>query len=81
MNIFFLSMSIKRCAHFHFDKHVIKMIIEYSQLLSTCWHLVNKDQALTFLTNNKIYRPTHIHHPCVKWLIQHVNNYDYVRIV
>ena len=78
MNIFFLSMSIIRCSQAHFDKHVIKMILEYCQLLSTCWHLTNPIQGQKYLENDQIYRKTHIHHPCVKWLLLHYNNYDYV---
>ena len=78
MNIFFLSMSIRRCAKAHFDKHVIKMILEYCQILSTCWHMVNSEEASRHLENGNIYKKTHIHHPCVKWIQLHYNNYDYV---
>ena len=35
MNIFFLSLKPRECAQFHCDKHVVKMIVEYCQLLST----------------------------------------------
>ncbi len=70
MNIFFLSMSIKRCARAHFDKHVIKMILEYTQLLSTAYQL--------FQPSSFIYKPTHINHPCSIWVRQHINNYNYV---
>lgn len=78
MNIFFLSMSIKRCARAHFDKHVIKMILEYTQQLSTCWHLTEPTKAQQLLDQQLIYRKTHVHHPCVIFLLQHLNNYDYV---
>ncbi len=74
MNIFFLSMSIKRCAQFHFDKHVIKMILEYCQLLSTAWHIIDPIKAPTL----NIYRKTHINHPCAIWCRLHLNNYLYV---
>ena len=78
MNIFFLSMSIKRCARYHFDKHVVKMILEYCQLLSTAWHILAPDEAKIHHTDNKIYRPTHKNHPCTIWVRQHINNYLYV---
>lgn len=78
MNIFFLSMSIKRCARAHFDKHVVKMIVEMTQLLSTCFHLVEPIAAQLLLEQQLIYRKTHVHHPCVKFVTQHMNNYDYV---
>jgi hypothetical protein len=35
MNIFALSYNPKEAAQFHCDKHVVKMITEYNQLLST----------------------------------------------
>jgi Pyrimidine dimer DNA glycosylase len=78
MNIFFLSISIKRCAKYHFDKHVVKMILEYCQLLSTAWHILNNAQAQLYLKNGKIYRKTHVNHPCAIWTRQHINNYIFV---
>jgi hypothetical protein len=35
MNIFFLSQKPSRCARWHCDKHVVKMILETTQLLYT----------------------------------------------
>lgn len=35
MNIFFLDKDLKLCAQQHCDKHVVKMILELAQLLST----------------------------------------------
>ena len=35
MNIFFLHTDTQECAKQHLDKHVVKMILEYAQLLST----------------------------------------------
>lgn len=78
MNIFFLSMSIMRCAKYHFDKHVVKMIIEYCQLLSTAWHILDSELAAKHLDNQLIYRKTHMNHPCAVWCRQHINNYNYV---
>jgi hypothetical protein len=78
MNIFFLSMSIRRCAKYHFDKHVIKMILEYCQLLSTAWHVLQPEQAQVYLHNKLIYKSTHINHPSTKWVREHINNYMYV---
>lgn len=39
MNIFFLDRNIRKCAAYHCDKHVVKMILESTQLLSTALHL------------------------------------------
>ncbi len=35
MNIFYLDHDTRKCAEMHNDKHVVKMILEYAQLLST----------------------------------------------
>lgn len=35
MNIFFLSKDPRQCAEWHTDRHVVKMILEYAQLLSS----------------------------------------------
>ena len=35
MNIFYLHHDPKLCAQYHVDKHVVKMILETAQLLST----------------------------------------------
>jgi hypothetical protein len=35
MNIFYLDHDVTKCAEMHNDKHVVKMILEYAQLLST----------------------------------------------
>jgi hypothetical protein len=40
MNIFYLSHDQEQCARQHLDKHVVKMIVEYGQLLSTA-HRMN----------------------------------------
>jgi hypothetical protein len=83
MNIFFLSKSLKRCARYHFDKHVIKMILELTQLLSTAhWALATKAKAHTHLERlrekGRVYKATHTNHPSAKWTRAHINNYTYV---
>ena len=40
MNIFFLDPDVRECAQAHVDKHVVKMILEYDQLLSQILLLV-----------------------------------------
>ena len=41
MNIFILDENIEKCAQYHCDKHIIKMILESAQLLCTA-HWINK---------------------------------------
>lgn len=69
MNIFYLDKDIRTNARMHIDKHIVKMPIEYAQLLSTCLILVDR---------NAPYQKTHEHHPCTKWMMENSGNYSYV---
>lgn len=64
LNFFFLDRDAKRCAHYHGDKHLNKMQVEYAQMASTaCW-LIGKGSA------EHMYKATHTHHPMVRWCAQ-----------
>lgn len=52
------------------DKHVIKMILESAQLLSTAHHVLDGNSA-----REGIYKPTHINHPCSIWVRDSQYNY------
>lgn len=41
MNIFFLDYDVTKCAQMHNDKHCVKMILEYAQLLSTAHRVLD----------------------------------------
>ena len=41
MNIFYLDKDPKTCAEQHLDKHVVKMLIEYAQLMSTAHRVLD----------------------------------------
>jgi len=80
MNIFLLSWCIEECAKFHFDRHVVKMILELAQLLSTAHWILdtdNNEMLQQWNMNEKIYKPTHKNHPCSIWIREHVNNYNF----
>ena len=66
MNIFVLDQDIERCARFHCDQHVIKMILESVQLLCTALHKKGISTP---------YKPTHINHPCVLWVERSYANF------
>ncbi len=66
MNIFILDRDINKCARYHCDKHVVKMILESVQLL--CTALNNKG----FKTP---YKSTHMKHPCVLWVEESYDNF------
>jgi len=69
MNIFFLHSNAKMAAIFHCDKHVVKMIIESAQLLSTAHH--ENGHSVT-------YKPTHKNHPSAMWTRSSRLHYNYV---
>lgn len=92
MNIFYLSADPKQCAAEHCDKHVVKMIIEYAQLLSTA-HRVLDGIAYEELTNKgrmikrwlipdlrekKLYKASHVNHPDAIWARESCGNYKYL---
>jgi hypothetical protein len=70
MNIFVLDRNIEKCAEFHCDQHVVKMILESVQMLCTA---LNKKGIST------PYKPTHINHPCVLWVEHSFNNFCWLK--
>lgn len=70
MNIFYLSACPVTAASYHCDKHVVKMILEYAQLLSTAHHVLDEDEA-----PEGIYKKTHVNHPSAVWVRQSKANY------
>lgn len=66
MNIFYLDSDPKKCAEYHNDKHVVKMILETAQLLCGV-HWVNGGEAP--------YKLSHKNHPCSIWVRSSLENY------
>lgn len=66
MNIFVLDMDHRKAAAYHCDKHVVKMCLEYAQILSTT--------ANTVLSEQVGYKTTHLNHPCSVWARQTSDN-------
>jgi hypothetical protein len=63
MNIFILSENIQECAEYHCDTHVVKMIVELAQLLSTAHRVldgVETQITKTTKTGKVRTRTTHI---------------------
>lgn len=71
MNIFALDSDPKICARYHCDKHVVKMILESAQMICTT-HTTNKNKNLRYQVP---YKPTHVNHPCNRWLRDSLGNY------
>ena len=53
MNIFILDKNPIKAAREHCDKHVVKMIVESGQMLSTAHRLLDGKEAVTFLVSIK----------------------------
>jgi hypothetical protein len=70
MNIFVLDKNIEKCAEFHCDQHVVKMILESVQMLCTA---LNKKGIST------PYKSTHINHPCVVWVEYSFKNFCWLK--
>ena len=71
MNIFVLDRDPYKAAAYHNDKHVVKMILESVQMLSTFIQIYDK----SLVGNPSLYKMTHANHPCSLWL----RNKDYIR--
>lgn len=69
MNIFILDRNTIKCAESHNNRHVVKMIVEYSQLLCSA-HWVSGSEAP--------YKLSHKNHPCTIWTRTCIENYLYL---
>jgi hypothetical protein len=89
MNIFYLDNDVTKCAESHVDKHVVKMILEYAQLLSTAHRIIDgvtstrlsksgRQQKCYILPDEReqvLYSATHVNHPSAVWCRQNDSNY------
>lgn len=90
MNIFYLHNDPVVCAEMHADKHVVKMILEYCQLLSTAHRYLDGEESVgksasgrmmrRWVLNDSVrermmYKATHINHPSGIWVRKSVDNY------
>ena len=89
MNIFYLDHDVRKCAEMHNDKHTVKMILEYAQLLSTAHRVLDgtisvgksasgrKKTSYVLMDNREfiLYSATHVNHPSAVWVIQSYANY------
>ena len=89
MNIFYLDKDPKVCAEMHVDKHCVKMILEYAQLLSTTHRVLDgilvdglsksgrkrKQYILPDQREQVLYSATHINHPSAVWVRHSDQNY------
>ena len=89
MNIFYLHEDPIQNAKWHIDKHIVKMPIEYAQLMSTAHRMLDGEMYLgkTAIGRNIkrwklyderediLYKASHINHPSAIWVRESIENY------
>lgn len=60
MNIFTLDLDVQKAAEYHCDKHVVKMILESAQMISTVFDKYGEHQSY-------MLKPCFQNHPCTLW--------------
>ncbi len=92
MNIFYVHTDPVICAQQHVDKHVVKMILEYAQLLSTAHRILDGIEVQGFSNSGRkakrwqlpderdaiLYKASHINHPSAKWCRHSLPNYQFL---
>lgn len=95
MNIFYLDNDPRICAEMHNDKHCVKMILEYAQLLSTAHRVLDgviavgksasgRKKTTYVLSDSRdsiLYSATHINHPSAVWVRKSDRNYDWLYVM
>ena len=93
MNIFMLHEDPEENVKLHCDKHVVKMILEYAQMLSTAHRMLDGTQYIDDSSGRRIkrwrmdhdeevlYKASHINHPCTIWARDNCANYGYLYIL
>lgn len=75
MNIFATHNHPKYAARHHCYVHVVKMIVEYHQLLSTAHRVLDGD---SYADRQGLYKQTHTNHPSAKWVRQSKRHYRWL---
>ena len=93
MNIFFLHRDPEQAAKEHVDKHVVKMIVEYAQLLSTAHRMLDGIEWTDYSKNGRkikryrlenpnkekvVYKACHYNHPSAVWVRENKLHYQWL---
>jgi hypothetical protein len=82
MNIFVLDEDPAKAARDLCNKHVVKMLIESAQILSTVYRLAMEERenlpAKDAEMYSRLYKATHIHHPVTQWVRSSIHNTDWL---
>lgn len=89
MNLFILDNDLDKCAEYHVDRHVVKMILEAAQLLcqahwvsQTLGHVPRKLTPVELAeckraATTEFYGLTHYNHPCAVWTRSSSDNFEW----
>lgn len=92
MNVFILDKDPVVSAQLQCDKHIVKMIVESAQMLSTAHRMLDGDlerrpskSGKTIVKywrmpdwrENTLYKAVHMYHPCSVWTMKSNNNYNW----
>jgi len=90
MNIFVLDEKPTTAAQMMCDKHVVKMIVESAQMLSTAHRVLDGKQYIELSAKNRrikrwkhtsdyveelLYKASFVGHPCTQWVMENDQNY------
>lgn len=75
MNIFYLDNNPTSAARMQCDRHVVKMILESAQLLSTAHRELDGDD---WADQQGLYKRTHKNHPSAVWARCSADNYQWL---
>lgn len=93
MNIFHLDKDPVVSAQMMCDKHVVKMIVEYAQLMSTAHRVLDGEEYYDKTKNDRkikrwklepraqerlLYKASHVNHPSNIWVRENNNNYRWL---
>lgn len=92
MNLFILDQNPDTAARLQCDKHVVKMVVESAQMLSTVHRVLDgieilrpsksgktnqKYWRLTGAREENLYTAVHVGHPCTQWTMESTTNYGW----
>lgn len=72
MNIFWLDYDLTKAAQYHVDKHVVKMITEYAQILNSAYYYTDEE----YYAEMKL---AHKNNPEMIWVRQSLSNWNLLR--
>ena len=75
MNVFYLDHDQTVCASYHNNRHCVKMILEYAQLLCTAHRELDGDNCIH---PDILYKSTHKNHPSAVWARESAENYNWL---